>query len=46
MELKEIGLALMWPDPNNPRKDFGDLGAMADTFELNALRPGEPVNPP
>lgn len=46
MELKEIGLALMWPDPNNPREDFGDLGAMADTFELNALRPGEPVNPP
>lgn len=46
MELKEIGLALMWPDPNNPRRDFGDLDAMADTFELNTLRPGEPVNPP
>lgn len=47
MELKEIELAAMWPDPNNPRKDFGDLDAMADTFELDGSpRPGEPINPP
>lgn len=47
MELKEIELVAMWPDPNNPRKDFGDLGAMADTFELDGSpRPGEPINPP
>lgn len=42
MELREIGLSSMWPDPNNPRKDFGDLDAMADTFELDGSpRPGE-----
>lgn len=47
MELKEIELAAMWPDPNNPRKDFGDLDVMADTFELDGSpRPGEPINPP
>lgn len=47
MELKEIELAAMWPDPNNPRKNFGDLDTMADTFELDGSpRPGEPINPP
>lgn len=46
MELQVIPLASMWPDPNNPRKDFGDLDALADTFEMNAVRPFEPVNPP
>ena len=46
MELQVIPLAAMWPDPNNPRKDFGDLDALADTFEMNAVRPMEPVNPP
>ena len=28
-------------DPNNPRKDMGDLEAMAATFAANAERPGE-----
>lgn len=46
MELEVIPLANMWPDPNNPRKDFGDLDALADTFEMNVVRPFEPVNPP
>lgn len=46
MELQVIPLANMWPDPNNPRKDFGDLDALAGTFELNAVRPHEPVNAP
>lgn len=46
MELEVIPLANMWPDPNNPRKDFGDLDALADTFEMNTVRPMEPVNPP
>lgn len=46
MELQVIPLASMWPDPNNPRKDFGDLDALADTFEMNVVRPMEPVNPP
>lgn len=46
MELDVIPLGQMWPDPNNPRKDFGDLDAMAATFEGNVVRPFEPVNPP
>lgn len=46
MELQVIPLASIWPDPNNPRKDFGDLDALADTFEMNVVRPMEPVNPP
>ena len=33
------------PDPNNPRKDFGDLDALAATFEANAADPGEPFTP-
>ena len=45
MELQVIPLASMWPDPNNPRKDFGDLDALADTFEMNVVRPMEPWCP-
>lgn len=46
MELEIVPLGQLWPDPNNPRKDFGDLEAMAATFESNPVRPFEPVNPP
>lgn len=46
MELEIVPLGQLWPDPNNPRKDFGDLDAMAATFESNPVRPFEPVNPP
>lgn len=46
MEQAVIPLASIWPDPNNPRKDFGDLDALADTFELNTVRLFEPLNPP
>lgn len=46
MELKTIPIEDVIPDPNNPRRDFGDLEALADSFELNANAPGEPVNPP
>jgi hypothetical protein len=37
---------LVDPDPNNPRKDMGDLAALAATFTINPERPGEPINPP
>ena len=46
MELLEnVLLKEIYPDPNNPRKDFGDIDALAATFELNTANPGEPVNP-
>lgn len=46
MKLETLSLKDVIPDPNNPRKDFGDLEALAATFALNPERPGEPVNPP
>ena len=46
MELMEnVLMADIYPDPNNPRKDFGDLDALAASFDLNSANPGEPVNP-
>lgn len=46
MELKRISIESIQPDPNNPRSDFGDLKAFAETFKLNRERPGEPYIPP
>lgn len=46
MQLEKIEMSAIKPDPNNPRDDFGDLDALAASFELNALNPGEPINPP
>lgn len=45
-ELRELGMGRIEPDPKNPRRDFGDLKALAATFDLNPDRPGEPLNPP
>ena len=44
MEIKGIGLDEVEPDADNPRDEFGDIGALAATFELGPF-PGEPVNP-
>ena len=46
MELRTIPLSDIEPDKKNPRKDFGDLRALADSFNLNDMNPGEPINPP
>ena len=46
MELKEIPMGSVRPDPNNPRSDFGDIKALAKTFDLTPGNPGEPINPP
>lgn len=46
MELIQVKTCDVYPDGNNPRTDFGDLEALADTFDLNRTRPGEPVEPP
>ena len=45
MELREIELEDVFPDEKNPRKDFGDIAALAESCMLNAINPGEPVNP-
>lgn len=45
MELREIAVEDVYPDEKNPRKDFGDIAALAESCMLNAINPGEPVNP-
>lgn len=45
MELQKLLVEDIYPDEKNPRKDFGDIKALAESFELNTLNPGEPVNP-
>ena len=45
MQLIQIPVGDVYPDENNPRKDFGDLDALAASFALNETNPGEPVNP-
>ena len=45
MKLIKARMRNIWPDPKNPRRDFGDVEALAATFGLNPERPGEPVNP-
>lgn len=45
MQLVEIPVGDVYPDENNPRKDYGDLDALAASFALNETNPGEPVNP-
>lgn len=42
--LEVIPLSAIEPDKKNPRKDFGDIKALAETFKWNADNPGEPVN--
>lgn len=45
MELRKIRMDDILTNPKNPRRDFGDLDALAATFELNRENPGEPINP-
>lgn len=45
MELREIPVNDIYPDENNPRKDFGDIDALAEKCMLNLSNPGEPWNP-
>jgi ParB-like chromosome segregation protein Spo0J len=42
----DVALSDIDTNPNNPRKDMGDVKALAATFEANIERPGEPFAPP
>lgn len=40
--LENVSMEDVYPDGKNPRRDFGDIAALADTFALND---GYPTNP-
>ncbi len=40
--LENVSIEDVYPDAKNPRRDFGDIAALADTFALND---GYPTNP-
>jgi hypothetical protein len=44
MEIREIGLESVYADEMNPRRDFGDVEALAESFD-HGIWPGEPVQP-
>ena len=45
MELVRMPISKLRANPLNPRTNFGDLAALADSFALNSANPGEPLNP-
>lgn len=46
MQLKRVKTEDVYPSEGNPRRDFGDLDALAASFALNPRSPGEPMTPP
>ena len=46
MQLKRVKTEDVYPSEGNPRRDFGDLDALAASFALNPAHPGEPMTPP
>ena len=46
MQLKRVKTEDVYPSEGNPRRDFGDLDALAASFALNPKSPGEPMTPP
>lgn len=44
MEIREVFVDQVDVDENNPRRDMGDLAALAATFDAGPY-PGEPINP-
>lgn len=46
MQLMRVKTEDVYPSEGNPRRDFGDLDALAASFELNPAHPGEPMTPP
>lgn len=46
MELVKVKIEDVYPDEANPRQSFEGIEELADSFDLNAERPGEPFTPP
>lgn len=46
LQIREVRVEDVYPDQSNPRADFGDIDALAESFEMTPGRPGEPLNPP
>lgn len=46
MQIRKVRVEDVYPDQSNPRADFGDIDALAESFGLTPGRPGEPLNPP
>lgn len=46
MQIRKVRVEDVYPDSSNPRADFGDIDALAESFGLTPGRPGEPLNPP
>lgn len=46
MELIRVKTEDVFPSEDNPRKDFRGIAALADSFALNPVHPGEPITPP
>ena len=44
--IERVPMEDIYPSACNPRSDFGDLKALAESFDLNPTNPGEPINPP
>lgn len=46
MQLETVNIDDVYPDENNPRKTFEGIDELAESFDLNSERPGEPFTPP
>ena len=46
MKLEVVSIEDVYPDENNPRQKFDGIDELAESFELNKERPGEPFTPP
>lgn len=46
MQLQVVSIRDVFPDKNNPRKNFEGIDELAASFDLNSERPGEPFTPP
>lgn len=46
MQLEVVNIEDVFPDENNPRQKFEGIDELAESFDLNKERPGEPFTPP
>lgn len=46
MQLEIVNIEDVYPDENNPRQKFEGIDELAESFDLNKERPGEPFTPP